>query len=60
MLIEYLLNELTNHSNHDSHLIVMYVLAVCFIWNMHRKELLKFPVLASAAHILKLGQYRED
>ena len=55
MLIKYLLNELTNHSNHDLHLIVMYVLAVCFIWNMHREELLKFLVLASAAHILKLG-----
>ena len=60
MLIKYLLNELTNHSNHDLNLIVMYVLAVCFIWNMHREELLKFLLLASAAHILKLGQYRED
>lgn len=32
MLIEYLLNELTNHSNHDSHLIVgcTYLLYVSY------------------------------
>ena len=42
MLIKYLLNELTNHNNHDLNLVVIYILRVCFICNIHRKEPLKF------------------
>lgn len=43
VLINYLLNELTNYNNHDLNLMVMYILAICFICNIHWKELLKCP-----------------